>query len=194
VYGAGTPRFTTVGTHTPRTRAQVKDTFTFWKPGFSRTTPSYSAASSGTTEYSGVVSCCQDWMPPPPPPPPPAPLSPTPAHPSCKCPAVLPHLLPHVLPASSPAQERPKCQCNATQGYLERAKRKRSKRAKEQKSKKLAERSKAVQVPGSINDMWLLRRVTHSAVWLSGPRLSIFPGRKGGPLVGRRDINTRTRW
>lgn len=51
-------------THT-RTRAQVEDTFAFWKPGFSRTTPFlFSRFVGGEPCTLSGDSCCQDWMPP----------------------------------------------------------------------------------------------------------------------------------
>lgn len=178
-------------THTP-TRAQVEDTFAFWKPGFSRTTPFlFSRFIGGEPSTLSGVSCCQDCHPSPPPavPFPPSPHS-RPSKLQCPC-VLLPLPLPRPPPASSPAQERPKCQCNnATQGYLIRAKRKKRK----EKRVKIAERSKAVQVPGLINDMRRLRRVPHSAECLSGPRLFVFPGRCCGPLVGSEGIDICTRW
>lgn len=124
-------------THTP-TRAQVEDTFAFWKPGFSRTTPFlFSRFIGGEPSTLSGVSCCQDCHPPPPPAVP-FPHS-RPSKLQCPC-VLLPLPLPRPPPASSPAQERPKCQCNnATQGYLIRAKRK---KRKEQKSPKDRKRSK----------------------------------------------------
>lgn len=54
-------------THT-RTRAQVEDTFAFWKPGFSRTTPFlFSRFVGGEPSIMSGVSCCQDCHPSPPP-------------------------------------------------------------------------------------------------------------------------------
>lgn len=87
------------------------------------------------------VSCCQDCHPSPPPA---VPFPPSPHTRPSKlqlsiCPPP-PPASPSPPPASSPAQERPTCQCNnATQGYLIRAKRK---KRKEQKSPKGRKRSK----------------------------------------------------